>query len=207
MIAYIKYTRLEVLSKTSVLLFTDSGIGYEVVMSECTNISGAVYIHHHITDRGQTLYGFEYCSGVDLFRDLCSVNAVGPVAAMKLMTHYTLDKIRIDIADGDVIDLAKAKGIGNKSADAIIHKLKNKYKEFTTRVKAPDINLVQDVKTKYDVYINMAKQGLLKLGYKNADAAFKLNKVSDKLFNNIDNAKLPSGDDLVGLLIKEALVN
>jgi Holliday junction DNA helicase RuvA len=213
-IASIEYMWMCPLLNGNVVFYAKSGVGYEVLIPngiEFKTENGTVYIHHHITDRGQTLYGFGDWDGLFLFRDLISVNGVGPSAALKLMGDYTLEKIRIDIADGDAMDLAKAKGIGKKTAESIVSKLKEKYKECTSK-KAPTIDhdyCRTDIIRNYNEVAESAVRGLIKLGIKRKDAEANIAKIYMSVYESLKNDPETIGyvdpDAFLKALIKGAL--
>ena len=220
MIAAIIFNKSEPRGSNAVVAYTEGGVGYKVFTPDIKKIpvEGVLHIHHHITDRGQALYGFTDYTDVKLFQDLISVDKIGPVVALKLMSDYEADKIRIDIADGDTVDLAKAKGVGPKTAEAIVHKLKKTYADFATKKKAPDIKVISDdrdeITSKFSTYIEMATKALVKLGFKKTDAEQKVSAIGKELFINILNTSTQDnyidttsfeGDKLVSRLITEAL--
>ena len=116
-----------------VIEFCSSGVCYAVKVplnAEFPASGGTtpsyVYIYHHITEQSQALFGFPNRDDLNLFKTLITVDGIGPASALKIMSFYPSEKIRIDIADGDADDLCKAKGVGKKSADRIIATLKEK---------------------------------------------------------------------------------
>ena len=190
----------------------DSGISYEVHFpfedgSHCFGDTPAHYsIYHHINERGQSLYGFKEDAHRDLFKSLITVDGIGPTAAMKLMGSYEADKIRIDIADGDVDDLSKAKGIGKKSAQKIIDKLKDKYLEYKTKgEKVGSITPYDSDKWAHNECFRTVKElavrCLLKLGFKKAEVVIAVTHVMSMPYSQEGS----DGDELLQSVIKESL--
>jgi len=167
-----------------------------------------IYIYHHITDRGMSLYGFGCRKDLSLFEDLLSVDKVGPSVACKLMSNYEPDKIRIDIADKDVKNFSKAKGVGKATVTKIIDKLSDKYSDFKTEGVKVSSSVMSDKNVLGQEVLKLAKQGLIKLGFKTTEVTHALKESSLVVESSdyYDNyGCIPSGDDLVSELIKKAL--
>ncbi len=127
MIVYLKGI---ILHKTANwLILETNGVGYRVF----TNISSignegkaTLFIHHHIREDQQTLYGFATLAELELFELLITVNGVGPKAAMAIMSSSKSDRIVGAIAQGDTAVFKAISGIGPKVAAKIIVELKSK---------------------------------------------------------------------------------
>jgi len=147
------------------------------------------YIHHHMHERGQRLYGFDTPDAKQLFIDFISVDNIGPSKAIKVMSSMEPEKIMMYLADGSAELLAEAQGIGRKSADKLVLDLQKKYapKYSTTRdmgtLNAIQIRnmshpsqISQEVKDKINETVNTAVLALIKLGYTKKDAKVVLEK-------------------------------
>lgn len=73
-----------------------------------------------------TLYGFLSRQDRDMFRQLIGVNGIGPKGALGILSALRPDDLRIAIVSEDVKALAKAPGIGTKTAQRLILDLKDK---------------------------------------------------------------------------------
>ena len=73
-----------------------------------------------------TLYGFLHSQDRDMFRQLLGVNGIGPKGALGILSVLRPDDLRLAIVSEDVKALAKAPGIGNKTAQRLILDLKDK---------------------------------------------------------------------------------
>ena len=73
-----------------------------------------------------SLYGFPDRDSLQLFQQLISVNGVGPKAAMSILSLGTVNRVKSYIAAKDGKSLAKAQGVGKKSAERIILELSDK---------------------------------------------------------------------------------
>lgn len=108
------------------------GVGYEVLISapdaESAELNKEIkfYTYHAIRDNGEELYGFSSLAAKKLFELLISVNGVGPKAAMAILSLGTPEEVRNAIANTDAAFVAKASGVGKKSAERVIVDLRDK---------------------------------------------------------------------------------
>ena len=72
------------------------------------------------------LYGFLTRDDLWIFKKLITVNGIGPKGALGILSAMTADDLRFAIIAGDSKAIAKAPGIGAKSAERIILDLKDK---------------------------------------------------------------------------------
>lgn len=72
------------------------------------------------------LYGFLTKDDLDLYRLLISVGGIGPKGGLSLLSVMSADELKFAIASGDVKQIAKAPGIGAKTAQRVIIDLKDK---------------------------------------------------------------------------------
>ena len=110
-----------------------SGVGYGIfvpatVLPELPPQGEEVRIHTHFSVRedGQTLYGFMSREDRDMFRQLLSVNGVGPKGALGILSVLRPDDLRMAIISADAKMISRAPGIGQKTAQRIILDLKDK---------------------------------------------------------------------------------
>lgn len=111
------------------------GVGYEVLLSSLdadnTNLDNEVkfYTYHAIRENSEELYGFSSLVMKRLFEMLISVNGVGPKAAMAILSLSDAETVRNAIANADAAFIAKAAGVGKKSAERVIVDLRDKVGE------------------------------------------------------------------------------
>ena len=129
MIAYLKGKIIE-LKSNKVILLLNSGIGYEILISELvyTNLQGLeeieLFIYHHRTENSQILFWFIEKEEKQIFEELIKVNWVGGKVALNILSIWILRLIEaIKSADNKVIE--SIKGIGKKWASKIILELKD----------------------------------------------------------------------------------
>ena len=85
-----------------------------------------MYIHEHIKEGAQDLYGFNSMAELEMFELLLSINGVGPKSALSTLSIASLDDLKATIAQGDPSLLIKVSGIGRKTAERIVLELKDK---------------------------------------------------------------------------------
>ncbi|WP_426477118.1 Holliday junction branch migration protein RuvA [Chryseobacterium sp. CBSDS_008] len=113
------------------------GVGYYVGISLMTsqtlvlNQQTFLFIQQIIREDAHLLFGFNTRSEKEMFNLLISVNGVGAVSALILLSTLTLDEIASAIVSGNSALIQKAKGIGAKTAERIIVDLKDKVQKFS----------------------------------------------------------------------------
>ena len=109
-----------------------NGVGYEVTLTnldfEDSNLEDEkkFYTYHKVSETAEELYGFSTLAAKKIFELLISVNGVGPKAGMAILSLGTPEDVRNAIANGDAAFIAKASGVGKKSAERVIVDLKDK---------------------------------------------------------------------------------
>lgn len=115
-----------------------NGVGYELQISLNTytaianNKSGQLATYLHITENGQTLFGFHDEREKELFLQLISVSGVGASTARMMLSGMKPDEIVKAIVQGNVKQLESIKGIGKKTAERLIVELKDKLSRVST---------------------------------------------------------------------------
>lgn len=132
------------LKGTLALLTTDTavldvgGVGYKLTVSQTTydamppNRSVKepptvlLYTHLAVREDGIELYGFATETELASFRLLISVSGVGPKAAMSILSLLSPEKFALAVCTDDKKTIARANGIGPKTAARVILELKDK---------------------------------------------------------------------------------
>jgi holliday junction DNA helicase RuvA len=89
-----------------------------------------VFSHLNIRDTEITLFGFSTSAERDLFRQLITVNGIGPQMGMALLDTLSLQELVQAIVGGNTRLLARTPGVGNKTAERIALELKTKLAEW-----------------------------------------------------------------------------
>lgn len=131
MYSYIKGELVEIQPESIVV---EAGqIGYEIRMP--ANMVGRlggigqsvkVYTYLHVKEDLMELYGFLSRDDLQVFRLLLGVNGIGPKGALAILTTLTPDDLRIAVLGEDAKAIAKAPGIGSKTAQRVILELKDR---------------------------------------------------------------------------------
>lgn len=144
MIGSLRGTLLERGTVNEVLIEV-AGIGYRVTVSPSTVVElgepGAdvfLYIHHHLREDAQTLYGFRARDERVSFEALLGAHGVGPSLALAILSVHAPDALRQVLLDDDVNALCLVPGVGKKTAARLLIELKS-------RLDVPDADLTTSV--------------------------------------------------------------
>ena len=85
-----------------------------------------VYTYFQVREEGMSLYGFLNRQDKVMFRQLLSVNGVGPKVALGILSVLGPDDLRMAVISGDAKAISRAPGIGMKTAQRVILDLKDK---------------------------------------------------------------------------------
>lgn len=133
MIAYIKGRLTEVFEESIVV--EQGGIGYNIqipasLFQSLPLCGSEIMVHTYLyvkMDMGIiSLYGFLSRDDLKVFRLLLTVSGIGPKGALGILSTITPDNLRFAILSDDSKTIAKAPGIGAKTAKKLIIELKDK---------------------------------------------------------------------------------
>lgn len=127
-----------------------------------------IYTYTSVREDAFWLYGFSSKEELSLFKLLITVSGIGPKGAMGLLSVMDADTVKLAIISQDSKMIAKAPGIGAKSAGRIILELKDK-------IDMSDVlgNSVEDTSTESkqaELIRQEASEALVALGYTVSDA-------------------------------------
>ena len=127
-----------------------NGVGYKLTITQTTyeampphlSVSEApivrLYSYMAVREDGIELFGFATESELEAFKLLITVSGVGPKAAIAILSVFSPDKLFITIMNEDTKAIAKANGIGAKTAARIVLELKDKIsKSYSEGISAP----------------------------------------------------------------------
>ena len=111
-----------------------SGVGYKLTVSHITSqeLGDSVgkkiklFTHLAVREDGIELFGFGSDEERSCFNRLTSVSGVGPKVAMSILSVMTPTDLSIAICTENIKAIAKAPGIGSKTAARIVLELKDK---------------------------------------------------------------------------------
>lgn len=185
MIAYIRGT-LGDITEHSVIIETAQGIGYEIMMpqssyEELPAIGEELFLHTYlqVKEDGVALFGFLDKTDLALFKLLLLVNGVGPKAALGILSAVPANDLRFAILAEDADRIAKAPGIGKKTASKVILELKDKiHLEDAFEQKLKKEAAKHEEKGKKDEIREEAVLALVTLGYSQTEALKAVRQVS-----------------------------
>ena len=131
MIAFVKGPLVQI--EEDMVVVETGGVGLEIrvplsVLEQLPALGEMVmlYTHFQVKEDGMSLYGFLNRQDKAMFRQLLSVNGVGPKGALGILSVLRPDDLRMAILSGDAKAISKAPGIGTKTAQRVILDLKDK---------------------------------------------------------------------------------
>ena len=132
MFYYLRGT-LAVLQNTIAVLDC-GGVGYKLnipastfsALSSKLKKEALLYTHLALREDAAELYGFATEEELELFRKLISVSGIGPKGAGSILSVLTAEEFIRACAQGDYKAIAKAPGVGPKTAQRVILELKDK---------------------------------------------------------------------------------
>ena len=100
------------------------GVGYKLTVSETTfsKIAGklgsevTLYTYLSVREDAVELIGFYSTDELSAFKMLITVSGVGPKAAIAILSIMTPEKFAYAVSTGDSKAIAKANGVGSKTA-------------------------------------------------------------------------------------------
>jgi Holliday junction DNA helicase RuvA len=131
MIGSLRGAVLERTTDSSVLVEV-GGVGYLVTVTPRTLAElepGSpvfLYVHHHIREDAQTLFGFRQRDERSTFEVLIATHGIGPSLAIAILgTHAPAALVDI-VATNDLAALTLVPGVGKKTAERLLVELRNR---------------------------------------------------------------------------------
>ena len=157
-----------------------NGVGYYVGISLQTSQNlqpesqVLLYIQQIIREDAHLLFGFFTKQEKEMFNLLISVNGVGPVSALILLSSLSLSEAANAILSGNSALIQKVKGIGAKTAERIIVDLRDKVAPFGNSEE--QLSKITDNKIKNEALTALEVLGISKrMSEKIADKILKQN--------------------------------
>ncbi len=201
MIAFVRGI-IENLTEENVVIDVN-GIGYNVKISAGTAalLPGLgeevkLYTYTSVREDAFNLFGFLTRDELEIFKKLITVNGIGPKGGLSILSVMSADDIRFAVISGDAKMIAKAPGIGKKTAERVILDLKDKISlEDTLIHKDMSGSAVADNSDLENTARNEAIEALTALGYSASDA-----------LRAVKSVQIDDGMD-VEVILKQALKN
>jgi holliday junction DNA helicase RuvA len=110
------------------------GIGYRVVASPTTamtvgEVGGEVFVwvHHHVREDAETLYGFATRDERTAFEALLGAHGVGPSLALAILSVHGPEALVQAVQQEDTAALCLVPGVGKKTAARLLIELKSRF--------------------------------------------------------------------------------
>ena len=130
-----------------------------------------IYTHMAVREDAVELYGFADREELDMYKLLISVSGVGPKAGLSILSLLTPRKLAAAVASGDSKGIARAPGVGPKTASRVVLELKDKipkkFPHFTDRYDTGDAE--PSPAANPTAALADAKEVLLTLGYSRSE--------------------------------------
>lgn len=160
-----------------------NGIGYNIRISAGTasllpptGEEAKLYTYTLVREDAIALYGFLTKDDLDIFKLLIGVNGIGPKGGQSILSVMSPDELRFAVLSGDAKMIAKAPGIGAKTAQRIILDMKDKVSlEDTLRTDAEEIKTDSSISDS----VREAVEALSALGYGITEATRAVKAVKD----------------------------
>ena len=167
------------------LIVENNGIGYEIVVPAfsaqlLSSQKGivTVYTYMSVRDDGITLFGFASREEKNIYEKLISVSGIGPKAAVSILGVMTPAQLITAIVSSDAAEIARAPGIGKKTAQRVILDLKDKIGNddltgmFDGESEISAINSISDGDDRAE-----AAEALVALGYSRSEVIKAVSRV------------------------------
>ena len=191
------------------------GVGYEIQLlpkqidkAEVLN-EFELWIHQIDREDGTSLYGFIEVNQRDLFREIISVNGIGPQIGMAMLEEFEVPQLVNAIENKESNLLTKTQGIGKRIAERLIVELRNKLQRFTDNDKTIQENKNDIEANQFSKYIDEIYLILNSLGYvdneiKESIKIITINEKENSLLLNSSSAEEKA--ELMDKHLKEILM-
>lgn len=199
MYSYMKGELVEISDETIVLEVNGIGYNIHIPASMIDSFSGTgqtvkIYTYFHVKEDSMKLYGFLTRDDLNIFKLLLGVSGIGPKGALAILTVMTPDDLRFAVLGEDAKTIAKAPGIGNKTAQRLILELKDKL-NLAEAFEAKAMHVSDNVKDSASSARGEAVQALTALGYSSTEAL--------KAVNGIDIAENMAVEEILKAALRQ----
>lgn len=166
------------------MLLDVQGVGYELLlpMTSFYNLpqigeNTTIFTHLVVREDAHLLFGFAQKQDRTLFRELIKTNGVGPKLALAILSAMSVSQFASAVENEELAKLTKIPGIGRKTAERLLVELKGKFKGLSQTdlfVEQPHETIMTSSAEPSDE----ARDALIALGYKPADAEKMIKKVN-----------------------------
>ncbi len=160
-------------------------IGYRIFMPGSvlermgrTGEERIIHTYLNIREDAMQLYGFLTKNDLSVFRLLLGVSGIGPKAAMGILSYFSWEDLSFAVLSDDAAAIAKAPGIGKKTAQKVILELKDKLRLEDAFEQKFSEGGASDQPTGEPEAAQEAVEALVALGYGRTEALKAVRQVS-----------------------------
>ncbi len=178
MLAYIKGIVTEI--GVDEIVVETGGIGFSIATSTLVssklskNQEAKIYTHLHVREDDMSLFGFLSKEERSVFLMLINVSGIGPKSALSILSCLSVEELRMAVLSDDYKAIAKANGVGPKTAQRLIIELRDKFHledvldgyEEDAELSLPSEDIISET-----------AMALSSLGYSNVEALRAIKKV------------------------------
>jgi Holliday junction DNA helicase RuvA len=156
------------------VLIEVAGVGYVVSVTERTlaelepSTTAFLYVHHHIREDVQQLFGFLHRPERDAFRSLIGAHGVGPTMALAILATHSPSALVDIVTERNLAALTLVPGVGKKTAERLLVELSNKL----------SVPMLDGATTGAGSAVADVREALLGLGYAEAEIRETLREVA-----------------------------
>lgn len=131
-----------------------------------------IYTYMSVREDAVALYGFLTKDDLEMYKQLITVSGIGPKAGLAILSALSADELRMAVISQDAKAIAKAQGIGAKTAQRIILELKDKISLEDTAFMKDSVSDAAVIPASGDIGRAKAEavEALTALGYSSSDA-------------------------------------
>ena len=200
MIAFVKGQLEDISEENAVIDVGNMGVNVKISARTASLLPGMgktvkLFTYTLVREDTFNLYGFLTRDDLDIFKKLITVNGIGPKGGLAILSVLSADELRFAVLSGDSAAIARAPGVGKKTAERVILDLKDKISLEDTLVHK-EMQTSKDEAASVDARArNEAVGALPALGYSCSEALRAVKSV-------------PEGESMdVETLLKQALKN
>lgn len=200
MIAFVKGQLEDISEENAVIDVGNMGVNVKISARTASLLPGMgktvkLFTYTLVREDTFNLYGFLTRDDLDIFKKLITVNGIGPKGGLAILSVLSADELRFAVLSGDSVAIARAPGVGKKTAERVILDLKDK-------ISLEDTLVHKEMQTSKDEAASVdgrarteAVEALTALGYSSSEALRAVKSV-------------PEGESMdVETLLKQALKN
>lgn len=166
------------------LVLEVNGVGFQIAISarDAQRMPGRgheIMIHTYMSVREDdiSLYGFLDEEDLNMYRMLINVSGIGPKGGLGILSAMSADTLRFSILAGDAKAIAKAPGIGQKTAQKLILECRDKIEIAPSASDSADASFAEA--SLNEDAMNDTVAALMALGYSGSDAVRAVRRIPD----------------------------